>query len=1330
MSFTLIRRSRVLSNWMRLMHSALAMIVMALASVALAEEPGPVMRVRQFVPITMSESGRAFAASKANRVVVLADRYEYFADEVNGQFLVCFLGHVGPEDADKRSIHLTLRQDGKEIQSLTVTPVSSPKLAVLIRTLSLERGQYELHAALKDMAGATLQQAARSFVRSDKTEPGVAFPANGIAIHVHPQSWVADAAWPISTGVPMPKMTIRDVSELSLLENGKPVAAQIVPRATWSPEGYIKWVGLDFTAKYDGYTPRSYRLVRRPVEAAASRVVLKAQQDDDWITLDTGVARFAISRKAFAGIEQAWVDHNGDGTFDDTELMISGKGGSYVVDDSGVRFDSWRSGSEPAEVTLEDVGPLRATVAAKGWYHDEKGTPLCKYVIRITVHAGQSFASISHRTINTIYDRTVRQFLRNVAFEVAPAGSVDRLRFGVDGDENAPALKHAGGEVESVFLHQDRSDRLRVVADDKQIAAGRRSDGWMTADTTSGSVTVFVRDFWQRFPNELELRRSGAASRLITHFWPAHGHTAFTDEEELARDQIYKVRWAHQGETLDLRIPDRYHDVLAEINKKENWAGGAELMIVDSKNNLSKMQVSSGQGTVIGNDLIVWLHPSAGGARRQAATTTIAAQTLLMQNAPHAIADPQWNCETQVLGPVAARDPEKFPSAERLMDTAYNFYRKGIIDRGAEYGRWIYGAVHSSWDPRVNAADMTRVWQMCHYQNVFQAWLLYFRSGLSDHLEWARIHSNQHLDVGVNNYTAYPPGSHSYVHLGDIGGAMYHCKGFMPWAGNSSTAGHWIDIANYYARYYLTGDRRGVDIGELWMSTLNKMSTSNANIVPADCDGFQTPAAQAKVNAYLKENKDLKPADYPQWIKDEFAKPRQFNPREVFVPLGELTQFYQATWDPQAIIYLDSYAEYLNPPFECTNSPSLSHFGKHWQDWYYALSRDRRVIDRIREFMLSQSQTDRSPRYDSFAAFLYHTTGEDRWLKPLVAGIHGQTLNVYDYPSDSLHQYSLAHSNPASMLLGRLPLFLHAIDKAGLTFAPTDDDPTVVPFRSGRVDPADKWLVPPRGWSNTGYTILAYAAQPTKIAVSVDGPKGFGNFRGFYMLFNAWPEIGNIPLNSDRKAAYARQQANIVTFSGTNLFNDPPTHRNFGVGRPENPQKFPYVEVADNNSDDRFYRLEVGGDPMNLPAIVEAGSEKPLPQVLVIARTIFQNNQVIPRPFHSRGALRGYVRPIRDDTVVNLVIESTPDRYWMPTTVSIVDGKGATVADTSVFLAGERKRVEVTLDPTRNPLPWKFTIASSGDNAFTFTGVEELLFARSPVDLDTILPMLRERVTE
>ena len=148
--------------------------------------------------------------------------------------------------------------------------------------------------------------------------------------------------------------------------------------------------------------------------------------------------------------------------------------------------------------------------------------------------------------------------------------------------------------------------------------------------------------------------------------------------------------------------------------------------------------------------------------------------------------------------------------------------------------------------------------------------------------------------------------------------------------------------------------------------------------------------------------------------------------------------------------------------------------------------------------------------------------------------------------------------------------------------------------------------------------------------------------------------------------------------------------------------------------------------PIELPALLNAETRKPLTQIAVIARTSFGNGQYVPVGSRIFGTVRCFMRPLKDDAVVQLTLEATVGRYAMPTSVRIEDAMGKVIVDSSVFVSGKRKKVEVTLDPAKNPLPWKFTASASGDNQMTYTGTDELLFAKTAADLAAIVPMLQK----
>ncbi len=67
----------------------------------------------------------------------------------------------------------------------------------------------------------------------------------------------------------------------------------------------------------------------------------------------------------------------------------------------------------------------------------------------------------------------------------------------------------------AISLHQLKADRCSVVTDAfdglrhdvRRVAAGIRSEGWVSADLGEDALTIALRDVWQRFPKELRVSR-------------------------------------------------------------------------------------------------------------------------------------------------------------------------------------------------------------------------------------------------------------------------------------------------------------------------------------------------------------------------------------------------------------------------------------------------------------------------------------------------------------------------------------------------------------------------------------------------------------------------------------------------------------------------------------------------------------------------------------------------------------------------------------------------------------------------------------------------------
>jgi hypothetical protein len=831
-------------------------------------------------------------SAKLKRVGLFADRSTYWDDDPVGQFLLSFQGQAW----QGRHVNLELVDEQGFQFRKTIGPMTQPKAALLVRVGLLKPGNYRLTAKLEQTAAT----AETRFTRLKQTNPPAQFPAAGIELEVEKQEHVSSARWPIQMGIPFPPGALHDVAELGLFENGTEIPANFTKINTWHPEApgivsSVRWARVQFSAKYFDGAPARYLVKKTPRHQFRRKDALHIWDAGDWFTVDTGPIRFRVNRKNFRGIETAWRDLNGDGNLTDDELILSTSpvnakapvgldpSGPYLTDGRSTSFEAARDAT--ALVRLEESGPERVSICAEGWYVNptlsaQAGQRLCKFQTRILAFAGQPFLRIQHRTILT-YDTNTNR-LGDVGFRLSVPNWIS-WQLGADGavlDGKAPT------KGKSIFLHQNRWDRFRLVGAKEKEIVGARSNGWFTAKTASGraAVTLCVPDLWRKFPQEVEFTPEG----LVYHQWPAHGMLSFTPQEMYDRAQIYKLRYLHEGRLMDLRFPSLAYDFLKDLDRTQPW----------DPEHTSEMAINgNGQGIAVADEFTLLFH----GANEPAASFAD-----LAEHDPHARSSPEWNASSTVEGNLSALDAKRFPEAEANLSSYFPDYQKVIVDGTAEYGRWIHADVHNHWEVSQGRANLHRVWQASHYRHVWTPWLIYFRGGPFAILRWARANSDHFMDIDTVQYEdpAFPLKGH-------IAGAEFHCKGFSPWGSSSygqriadaylGNWGHWINPCAYLIRYLIEGDRRAHDLYRLWGTSLTR--------VPL-------PSAPG---------------------------------REIANTLAEIVDYYRFTWDPDAIVWINDMANaLLASKLESWPNPgSFPLFNLFWFSKLYELKRDPRVLDRF-----------------------------------------------------------------------------------------------------------------------------------------------------------------------------------------------------------------------------------------------------------------------------------------------------------------------------------------------------------------------------------------------
>lgn len=747
------------------------------------------------------------------------NRFEYWADDTTAQFFALLAATEAQDDQPliPEGCHVVMSVMS-QVEDKTFmrgrVPARDPRVSFLVNVKALPFGAYRARAELVAADKTLLGQADFDFTKTDKRNPVVEFPKEGIAILLEDQAIMSDGTWPVKLGVPLPRGTVEDVNRLALYEDGVRIPAEVRSAATWEPKGASKWVHLDFVGRYQDGKPARYRLKHEPAPLASMKTGLVCTKSKSHFQVDTGYVRFKVNHQAFNGIEQAWFDASGKGAYDLDAPVIeaSGDAGPYLADETETRFTA--SADSDVEVTVEELGPVKVRITARGWYVNPRDPDqrLCKYTTSISAYANSPLVRVEQYTYITY--NTDKKQLSELGFLVSiPNASTYRL--GADGKALSGDLPRKG----SVFLHQDRWDHWRFVTGDTQTEGGR-SDGWFSVRQKRGPrVTLLLRDVWQKFPKECELSRDG----IDLQFWPKHGGDTFSEEEELSFKQLYKFLCFHEGSLLNLKTPSTYverFDTYAKDPKSNSE--GSNKWWRDAEHDGTRD--GNAQGVVIGNEFALVF--SADPDQTPTLTDSEASLAELFVFDPTARPAPAWSCSTRVLGPIAEVDRERFPVMEDCIEKGF-FSWAGSVERGNDYGMFNYADTHTKWNAAENRAYFHRVWLASHYHSVGMAWINTFRSGSPDWLRWARKKTDHYVNIDITNYVDEEDPVRVRDH--DLG-AMQHMGWKTHW-GSSGEAwgtykglmGHWIDPDAPLWSWYMTGNRRAKEAYGFWFESFKKI---------------------------------------------------------------------------------------------------------------------------------------------------------------------------------------------------------------------------------------------------------------------------------------------------------------------------------------------------------------------------------------------------------------------------------------------------------------------------------------------------------------------------
>ncbi|MEO5961428.1 MAG: hypothetical protein ABIZ49_05310, partial [Opitutaceae bacterium] len=539
----------------------------------------------------------------------------------------------------------------------------------------------------------------------------------------------------VSFGVPWPRGTVKKEQAFALTTaDGKTLPVQTWPLAYW-PDGTLKWSGVATI----GTPATAGQLTLAPVGTAPAvdGAKIQVRRTDTTFEIDTGRVKARIPKWGTNLVDSLVVD--GCEVARDGQLVCILQNGADTGPEETPSRE--RYGTKLEKVTLEQSGPVRAVLKLEGKHLGAKSSrEWLPFVVRLYFYAGQE----SVRMVHTIFfdgDES-KDFVRGlgVAFAVPMREQEHNrhVRFSGEGDglwsepiqpmigrggrfvagengadvyplqvegkrvPNREAVAQRGQGLladwaiwDSFKLSQPTADGFTVVKRTNPesawipAGAGKRASGFVFAGDVSGGLGVSLKNFWQSYPAELEVRNASTNSASVIAWM-----------------------WSPDAPAMDMR----HYDTRAH---------GLEAVYEDVQPGFS-----TAHGVARTSELTLFALPSVPTKDETAKMAQAGAQP------PVLVCTPQYLHSAQAFGLWGLDDrstPVKKAIEERL-DTTLNFYLKQPGQHNW-YGFWDFGDVMHSYDDerhtwRYDLGGMA--WANSELGPDMWLWYSFLRSGRAD----------------------------------------------------------------------------------------------------------------------------------------------------------------------------------------------------------------------------------------------------------------------------------------------------------------------------------------------------------------------------------------------------------------------------------------------------------------------------------------------------------------------------------------------------------------------------------------------------------------------
>ena len=608
----------------------------------------------------------------------------------------------------------------------------------------------------------------------------------------------------LTQGIPFADGALAAGTPVRLVDaEGQAHPTQATPLATWGADGqWVKWLLVDAQVPTG---VRDLRLECGPQAAPpAPGHAVSIADEGGRVVLDTGPLRLSLRRGSpdFLTALEVRADEGWRDLLRDRAFL-------YMADGNQQVYDSC-SASPPPAITVEDRGPVRASVCVRGYQASDDGRRFCPYILRFHLYAGSSRLRLFH---TFVFDQDPDRFEIGAMGLCLPLKLGDGLEVAFGGDREP----HWARTWDSAQLLQSSDRHYQVLLDGQRFARGARAAGWVGLNGPRASVCAVLRDSWREYPKGVAVDQRGT---LDLQLWPA------AHEEPLRFDTPWKeppLRAKHADELLQ-KLADNptagvnFKGFLGTADVPEDSAEGNQQSLDEAlafaEEHLQDRHVTwgdtgTGRPAGLAKTHELWLDLRAEPFERP----QLASWAAVVQEPPLALPDPEYTCGTGALRLCHPRDLERFPEIEAGLEAIFDALLEGPIEECRLYGAIDYGDLVNGHgrrhgnvylmfrdEPGFKATDLIGWMNNESNDECENVWLAYLRSGERKYWRLAEAYA-EHLE-DVDTVHAHPTDP-SWVGL-----TRYHSM--IHWGGGPSPS-H-TAIHGWLLHYFLTGNRRALDV--------------------------------------------------------------------------------------------------------------------------------------------------------------------------------------------------------------------------------------------------------------------------------------------------------------------------------------------------------------------------------------------------------------------------------------------------------------------------------------------------------------------------------------